>query len=252
MRSAIRASPSTSVAEVEALVPRAQRVLLDEAVRLVARQPRLDEREQHPLAEEEAVARLEVRAHALRAVRPARRPATRTGRACSRAPGTRPGSRPAPRTSARCRARARAATFSRPTCAAARTTRARPQIRSATIGLRLCGIADEPFCPFAERLLHLAHLRAREVADLGREPVERGGDERERGEELRVPVARDDLGRDGLRLEAEPLADEPLELGIGRGVRADRAGELADAHPFERTPQPARVRGRARRPSRRA
>ena len=39
------------------------------------------------------------------------------------------------------------ATFSRPTCAAARTTRARPQIRSATIGLRLCGMADEPFCP---------------------------------------------------------------------------------------------------------
>ena len=39
------------------------------------------------------------------------------------------------------------ATFSRPTSAAARTTRARPQIRSATIGLRLCGIADEPFWP---------------------------------------------------------------------------------------------------------
>src|ERR671915_501143 len=39
------------------------------------------------------------------------------------------------------------ATFSSPTTAAPRTTRARPQIRSATTGLRLCGIADEPFCP---------------------------------------------------------------------------------------------------------
>ena len=65
------------------------------------------------------------------------------------------------------------ATFSSPTCAAARTTRASPQIRSATIGFRLCGIADEPFWPVAERLLDLAHLGAREVADLEREPVER-------------------------------------------------------------------------------
>ncbi len=39
--------------------------------------------------------------------------------------------------------------FSRPTPAAARTTRASPLIRSATFGLRLCGIADEPFIPLA-------------------------------------------------------------------------------------------------------
>ncbi len=39
------------------------------------------------------------------------------------------------------------ATFSSPTSAAPRTTRARPQIRSATTGFRLCGIADEPFWP---------------------------------------------------------------------------------------------------------
>ncbi len=38
------------------------------------------------------------------------------------------------------------ATFSRPTIAWARTIRASPQMRSATTGLRLCGIADEPFC----------------------------------------------------------------------------------------------------------
>ena len=67
------------------------------------------------------------------------------------------------------------ATFSRPTSAAPRTTRARPQIRSATIGLRLCGIADEPFCPRPNGSSHLAHLRAREVPDLERERLERGG-----------------------------------------------------------------------------
>ncbi len=37
-------------------------------------------------------------------------------------------------------------TFSNATCALARTTRARPQICSLVMGLRLCGIADEPFC----------------------------------------------------------------------------------------------------------
>ena len=39
------------------------------------------------------------------------------------------------------------ATFSSPTSAFARTTRASPQRRSETTGLRLCGIADEPFWP---------------------------------------------------------------------------------------------------------
>ena len=39
------------------------------------------------------------------------------------------------------------ATFSSPTSAFARTTRASPHSRSATTGFRLCGIADEPFWP---------------------------------------------------------------------------------------------------------
>ena len=39
------------------------------------------------------------------------------------------------------------ATFSIPTWALPRSTRARPQMRSQTTGLRLCGIALEPFWP---------------------------------------------------------------------------------------------------------
>ena len=39
------------------------------------------------------------------------------------------------------------ATFSRPACALPRSTRASPEICSALIGLRLCGIALEPFWP---------------------------------------------------------------------------------------------------------
>ena len=38
------------------------------------------------------------------------------------------------------------ATFSSPACALPRSTRARPAMRSDMIGLRLCGIALEPFC----------------------------------------------------------------------------------------------------------
>ena len=40
-------------------------------------------------------------------------------------------------------------TFSRPTTALARSTRASPETRSHTIGFCLCGIADEPFWPLA-------------------------------------------------------------------------------------------------------
>ena len=43
------------------------------------------------------------------------------------------------------------AIFSRPTRLFARTTRASPQMRSEMIGLRLCGIALEPFWPLLKR-----------------------------------------------------------------------------------------------------
>src|SRR5579871_3080145 len=56
---------AAELGEVELLVPGAHRVALDEPVRLVARQAGLDEREQHALAEEEVVARLEVATHPL-------------------------------------------------------------------------------------------------------------------------------------------------------------------------------------------
>ena len=116
----------------------------------------------------------------------------------------------------------------------ARTTRASPQIRSATTGFRLCGIADEPFWPRPNGSCTSRDLGAREMPDLERERVERRGDDRERREELGMAVALEDLGRGRRRLEAEPLARDPLELGIGRRVRADGARELADAHPLER------------------
>src|ERR1700675_2340830 len=53
------------LAEILFLVPGAKRVALDEAVGVVSGEPRLDEREQQPLAEEKTVARLEISPHPL-------------------------------------------------------------------------------------------------------------------------------------------------------------------------------------------
>ena len=87
----------------------------------------------------------------------------------------------------------------------------------------------------AERLLDLADLGAREVADLERERVERRREDGERGEQLGVTVALEDLRRDRRRLESEALARDPLELRVGCRVGADGARELADAQLLERT-----------------
>ena len=126
------------------------------------------------------------------------------------------------------------ATFSRPTCAAPRTTRARPQIRSAVIGLRLCGIAEEPFWPAANgsstsRTSVRARCRISRQKASSEDATTASTDE-----QLRVPVALDDLRGVGRGLEAQALARKPLELRARGRVRADGAGELADPHPLER------------------
>ena len=65
-----------------------------------------------------------------------------------------------------------------------------------------------------------------------------------------MAVALEDLRRRWRRLEAEPLTGESLELGACRGVRTDRAGELADAHPFERARDALAAAGELERPAR--
>ena len=67
------------------------------------------------------------------------------------------------------------ATFSSAAIALPRSSRASPMICSQPIGLRLCGIADEPFCPLRERLLDFADLGLLQAADLERELLERRG-----------------------------------------------------------------------------
>src|SRR5207237_8369694 len=62
--------------------------------------------------------------------------------------------------------------------------------------------------PAAERLLHLRNLRARQMADLECELVERRAGDRECREQLCVTVALENLGRGRRGLETESLAGD--------------------------------------------
>src|SRR5690349_21595446 len=111
--------------------------------------------------------------------------------------------------------------------------------REPTDALRYHGVAlvlhrRRALLSRSERLLHFGHLGTSEMTDLEREAVERRRDDGERAQELRVPVALDDLRRGRRRLEPEPLASDALELRVGCRIRADRPAELPDAYALER------------------
>jgi len=97
------------------------------------------------------------------------------------------------------------------------------------IGFRLCGIG-RPLLATREWLLDLPHLGAREVSDLGSESIERGREHRKRGQQLGVAVALEDLGRARRRVQSQPFARDPLDLGVDRRVLADCPGQLSDPH----------------------
>ena len=215
-------------------------MLLDEAVRLVARQPGLDQREQHALREEEAVARLQVRAHPLGQDDEAfDQPGEPVEHVVEREERVRHDDALGRRVRDVALVPERDVLEADLRGGADDTREAADPLRDDRVAL--VRHRRRALLALAERLLHLAHLGAGEVADLGREPVERRGDERERGEELGVPVARDDLRRDRLRLETEALAGDPLELRIGRP---------STSRPRPRAFRSARRRARARRRSR--
>ncbi len=76
---------------------------------------------------------------------------------------------------------------------AERMIRASPQTCSLFIGLRLCGIVDEPTC-FAPNASSTSPISVRwRVSDFNSYLVERGGNIREEHEIFRVPVAGDYL-----------------------------------------------------------
>ena len=121
------------------------------------------------------------------------------------------------------------ATFSSPTSAFARTTRASPQIRSAVIGFRLCGIADEPFWPrpngsSTSRTSVRARCRISVAKRSSDEATSASADSTSAWRSrCRICV---ELGAGS---SPSALAGDPLDLGVDRRVLADGAGQLPDA-----------------------
>ncbi len=108
-----------------------------------------------------------------------------------------------------------------------RTSRASPVRFSDSTGLRLCGIADEPFWPGAKySSASRTSLRWRWRISSAKRSSELAITAKRR-EIDGVAVARDDLGRDRLGHEAELLRDMLLDGGIDIGEGADRAGNGA-------------------------
>src|SRR5262245_20758405 len=235
------------LAEVLFLVPGAECVTLDEPVCLVPGQPRLDQREQQTLAEEEAVARVEIASHPFR---PDDQAFDEPGETVEHV--------------VECEERIRNDDALRRRVGDVSLVPERqfldPNGRRRADDPREPGDAfgvdrvplvwhrRRAFLVPAERLLDFGDLGPREVADLERELLERRRDERQGGELLGVAVALKDLGGDGRRLEPKPLAGDPLDLGVGRGVRADGPRKLSDPYPLQRLFEPRPVAVELERP----
>ena len=240
------------------LVPRRHRVALHDPIGVVAGQPGGDQREQHRLAEHQSVARPQVRPHPF-GVDLADRAAggSSASHACSATSSDESGSTIRSTDECEMSRSCHSATSCSPACRFERTTRASPLIVSAEIGLRLCGIADEPFWPGLKPSQHLAHLGALQVAQLdGDQLARRGRPTAQRPQELGVAVAGDHLRRRhraqarggrrrnastaGSMFEYVPTAPRQLAHGDRRpgGARAGRGrGRAAapTARPWRRT-----------------
>ena len=222
-RAATSGSASRSPRKSRLLVPGAQGVSLHEPVRVVAREAGLDERQQDALAEDEAVRRVEVRAHALGVDdEPVDEPREAVEHVVEGEEGV--GEDDALGARVRDVALVPERDVLEPDRrAAARTTRASPQIRSATTGLRLWGMADEPFWPRPNgSCTSRTSVRARwriSVAKRSSEAAHKASAERSSAWRSRGTT----WVAAGSRLEPEPLAGDPLDLGIAAAVVADRA-----------------------------
>ena len=110
----------------------------------------------------------------------------------------------------------------------------------------------DPSGPARNGSWSLAHLRALQVAHLGRQALQAGAGERDRLQQLGVAVAGDDLRGDVLARQPQPRQHARLELGAGRRVGAHRARDRADRHLRERALQAAQRCGAPRTRARRA
>ena len=114
--------------------------------------------------------------------------------------------------------------------ALARISRARPTICSQPIGLRLCGMADEPFCPlpngsstspisvFCRPRISSANFSSDAAVIASAR------------QQLRVPIALNHLRRNRRRHRGRAAGRLGFDRRIEMREGADGAGDLADAH----------------------
>ena len=144
---------------------------------------------------------------------------------------------------ARCRARARARHSPAPASTAERTMRARPVRFSVSTGLRLCGIAELPFCPGAKySSASSTSVRCRWRISVASRSID---------EAITPSVAKNMAWRSrgmtwveiGSTLEAQLLRDMRFDRRVDVGEGADRAGNGAGGDLVARRDQPAAVAG---------
>ena len=235
-----------------ALAPGAHRVALHQLVGPLPRQAGLGQRQQHALRAVEALASPPGCGASARDRPPARRPGRPGGAARSRRGCRRRAASPARPSCARCRARARARRSPAPGTTAARIIRASPVRFSESTGLRLCGMAELPFCPAANgssasptsvRCRWRTSVASRSIAAASSARAAVKAACRSRG----ITWVETGSGRSPNR-----CGDRGLDPRVDVGEGADRAGDGA-GHDLVARPAPgAAGRGRTRRRSRRA
>ena len=134
-------------------------------------------------------------------------------------------------------------TFSSAGTTATRTIRARPHRFSLSTGLRLCGIAEEPFWPGWKNSSASRTSRPLQMPHLGRQPLDAAGDHAQGAEERRMAVARDDLGRHRFRPQPQPLGDIFFHPRIEMREGADRAADRGHRDLRPRRDQPLAAAG---------
>ena len=104
--------------------------------------------------------------------------------------------------------------------------------------------------PTPEGLLDLPDLGPRKVADLGRKPIERRGQERKRVEQLAMTIALQHLRRGRGGSQPQLLAGDGFDPRIGCGVGADGTRQLAHPEPLDSALDPLMIAVERKRPTR--
>ena len=100
-------------------------------------------------------------------------------------------------------------------------------MRSDEIGLRLCGIALEPFWPARNGSWTSPISVCWRLRISVREALQRAAGDGDRGQERGMPVALDDLRADRVDCQAKLRHDLRLDLGRELAIGSDRPGQLA-------------------------